>query len=119
MIQILRWFLKPKLHSKWYNISKLTISCDFQFFNSLPSFYVFYNFLLKVVTWCFSNLYFLFHFEFQNNSIYYVKCIKTRLETIQKKRRYVHKFTKDDIAELLRRGRDYDAYKRVIFSFTP
>ncbi|XP_058732558.1 uncharacterized protein LOC131604082 [Vicia villosa] len=48
-----------------------------------------------------------------NTGVYYVKCIKTRLETIQKKRRYVHKFTKDDIAELLRRGRDYDAYKRA------
>ncbi|CAK8574752.1 unnamed protein product [Lathyrus sativus] len=45
--------------------------------------------------------------------IYYVKCIKTRLETIQKKRRFVHKFTKSDIAELLKRGRDYDAYKRT------
>ncbi|CAI8582863.1 unnamed protein product [Vicia faba] len=62
MIQILRWLLKPKLHSK---------------------------------------------------CIYYIKCIKTRLETIQKKRKYVYKFTKDDTAELLRRGRDYEAYKRT------
>ncbi|KAI5392646.1 uncharacterized protein LOC127101643 [Lathyrus oleraceus] len=45
--------------------------------------------------------------------LYYVKCIKTRLETLQKKRRFVHKFTKSDIAEFLRRGRDYDAYKRA------
>ncbi|XP_058728980.1 uncharacterized protein LOC131601223 [Vicia villosa] len=51
--------------------------------------------------------------KLHSKCVYYVKCIKTRLETIQNKRRYVHKFTKDDIAELLRRGRDYDAYKRT------
>ncbi|KAK7349176.1 hypothetical protein VNO77_06334 [Canavalia gladiata] len=36
-----------------------------------------------------------------------------RVEMIQKKRRAVQKFMKSDIAELLRRGLDYDAYKRV------
>lgn len=53
----------------------------------------------------------------KKNSISYIKCIKTRLETIEKKRRAIQKFTKNDIAELLRSGHDYDAYKRVTFSF--
>ncbi|WJX42862.1 hypothetical protein P8452_30043 [Trifolium repens] len=51
--------------------------------------------------------------KFYSKCIYYVKCIKTRLETIEKKRRAIQKFTKSDIAELLRRGFDYDAYKRT------
>ncbi|KAK2432551.1 Regulator of Vps4 activity in the MVB pathway protein [Trifolium repens] len=51
--------------------------------------------------------------KFYSKCIYYVKCIKTRLETIEKRRRAIQKFTKSDIAELLRRGFDYDAYKRT------
>ncbi|XP_012573059.1 uncharacterized protein [Cicer arietinum] len=51
--------------------------------------------------------------KFYSKCISYVKCIKIRLERIEKKRRAVEKFTKSDIAELLRRGLDYDAYKRA------
>ncbi|RDX70419.1 IST1-like protein, partial [Mucuna pruriens] len=42
-----------------------------------------------------------------------VKLMKTRLEIIQRKNKAVQKFTKSDIAELLRSGLDYDAYKRA------
>ena len=39
---------------------------------------------------------------------------KVRLETIKKKRNAVEKYLKNDIAELLRNGLDYNAYGRVI-----
>ncbi|XP_061359576.1 uncharacterized protein LOC133303647 [Gastrolobium bilobum] len=51
--------------------------------------------------------------KFYSKCISYTKCIKTRLETIQKKRRAVQKFMKSDISELLRSGLDYDAYKKA------
>lgn len=51
--------------------------------------------------------------KFYSKCISYIKCIKTRLETMEKKRRAIQKFTKNDIAELLRSGHDYDAYKRT------
>lgn len=38
-----------------------------------------------------------------------------RLENIQRKRKAMQKFLKNDIAELLRCGRDYNAYERVIY----
>ncbi|XP_027343441.1 vacuolar protein sorting-associated protein IST1 [Abrus precatorius] len=50
---------------------------------------------------------------------FYSKCksclrlIKTRLETIRKKRNAVQKFLKKDIAELLRSSLDYNAYGRA------
>ncbi|XP_045830215.1 uncharacterized protein LOC123921631 [Trifolium pratense] len=51
--------------------------------------------------------------KFYSKCIYYVKCIKTRLEMMEKRRRAIQKFTKSDIVELLRRRLDYDAYKRT------
>ncbi|XP_020202823.1 uncharacterized protein LOC109788495 [Cajanus cajan] len=50
---------------------------------------------------------------------FYTKCksrlklIKTRVETIQKKRNAVQKFLKKDIADLLRNDLDYNAYGRA------
>ncbi|XP_062089376.1 uncharacterized protein LOC133795921 isoform X2 [Humulus lupulus] len=41
------------------------------------------------------------------------KLIKTRLETIKKKRNAVQKFLKNDIADLLRNGLDINAYNRA------
>ncbi|KAF7814278.1 IST1-like protein [Senna tora] len=43
----------------------------------------------------------------------YVNTIKTRLETIKRKRKAVEKFLKNDIAELLQLGLDFDAYRRA------
>ncbi|KAI9070950.1 hypothetical protein K1719_047090 [Acacia pycnantha] len=39
--------------------------------------------------------------------------LKMRIEIIQKKRNAVHKFLKNDIAEFLRSGLDYNAYQRA------
>ncbi|KAI9110183.1 hypothetical protein K1719_018625 [Acacia pycnantha] len=39
--------------------------------------------------------------------------LKLRIEIIQKKRNAVHKFLKNDIAEFLRSGLDYNAYQRA------
>ena len=44
-----------------------------------------------------------------------IKLIKTRLETIKKKKNAVQKFLKNDIADLLKNGLDINAYNRVIF----
>ncbi|TKY64500.1 IST protein [Spatholobus suberectus] len=51
--------------------------------------------------------------RFYSKCLSYVKFMKTRLETIQKRKKAVQKFLKSDIAELLRSGFDYDAYKRA------
>ncbi|KAF7843329.1 bile acid:Na+ symporter [Senna tora] len=42
-----------------------------------------------------------------------VDCIKSRMETIRKKRKAVEKFLKKDIADLLKSGLDYNAYGRA------
>ncbi|XP_015938492.1 uncharacterized protein LOC107464097 [Arachis duranensis] len=51
--------------------------------------------------------------RFYSKCLTYVKFLRTRLESVQKKRNAVHKIMKSDIAELLRNGHYYDAYKRV------
>ncbi|QHN75783.1 IST1-like protein [Arachis hypogaea] len=51
--------------------------------------------------------------RFYSKCLTYVKFIRTRLESVQKKRNAVHRIMKSDIAELLRNGHYYDAYKRV------
>lgn len=48
------------------------------------------------------------------NSVSCVETIKKRLEITQKRRKAVVRFVKNDIAELLMRGLDYNAYQRVI-----
>jgi hypothetical protein len=70
----------------------------------------------KKIIWCLFILIYVLALALtkkKKNSISYIKCIKTRLETMEKKRRAIQKFTKNDIVELLRSGHDYDAYKRV------
>jgi hypothetical protein len=51
------------------------------------------------------------------NSKNCLKLIKTRLETIRKKRNAVQKFLKKDLVDLLRNSLEYNAYGRVIFNF--
>ncbi|XP_057732545.1 uncharacterized protein LOC130947842 [Arachis stenosperma] len=51
--------------------------------------------------------------RFYSKCLTYVKFLRTRLESVQKKRNAVHKIMKSDIAELLRNGHYYDAYKRI------
>ncbi|XP_057454264.1 uncharacterized protein LOC130745876 [Lotus japonicus] len=51
--------------------------------------------------------------KFYSKCISYVKVIKTRLDIAEKKMSARVKFMKSDIAELLRIGFDFDAYKRV------
>ncbi|MED6120054.1 hypothetical protein PIB30_017503 [Stylosanthes scabra] len=50
--------------------------------------------------------------RFYSKCVTYVKFIRTRLENVEKKRNAVHRIMKSDIAELLRNGHYYDAYKR-------
>ena len=54
---------------------------------------------------------FFIFFWFSNSAL---RMNKVRLEIIKKKRNAVEKYLKNDIAELLRNGLDYNAYGRVI-----
>lgn len=71
----------------------------------------------------FSSIYnliffFLFSLNFDSwNSKTNLKLIKTRLETIRKKRTAVQRFLKKDLADLLRNSLDYNAYGRVIIFY--
>ncbi|KAK7294185.1 hypothetical protein RJT34_17070 [Clitoria ternatea] len=51
--------------------------------------------------------------RFYSKCLSYVKFMKIRLETLQNRKKSVLKFMKSDIAELLRSGLDYDAYRRA------
>ncbi|MED6174013.1 hypothetical protein PIB30_064963 [Stylosanthes scabra] len=50
--------------------------------------------------------------RFYSKCVTYVKFIRTRLENVEKRRSAVNRIMKSDIAELLRNGHYYDAYKR-------
>lgn len=66
----------------------------------------------------FSPFFFLFCallISFGGYSKQLLKLLKTRIDTIRKKRNAVHKYLRSDVAELLKSGLDVNAYGRVIF----
>jgi hypothetical protein len=86
----------------------------------MVSFSCLYFFLKKFMNMFFLILFFFcFVLDFDSgNSKRCLKLIKTRLETIRKKKNAVQKFLKNDVVDLLRNSFDYNAYGRVIiFSF--